>query len=149
MKVGDCPKISILLAVRNEAAHVLKCLESLEGLDYPDFEVWIGDDASTDETGRLVQEFIRMRPSFHYRHISTRLGQARGKANVLAHLAQKAQGEIWYFTDADTVLPKHWLDSVQHFEDQKVGILTGLTLIRPVRFLQACKPLIGLWPRHN
>ncbi|GAB4408812.1 MAG: hypothetical protein OHK0053_35570 [Microscillaceae bacterium] len=132
MKSAPPPKISVLLAVRNEAAHILNCLESLQQLDYPDYEVWIGDDASSDETGRIVQEFILTRPQFHYRSIHTQLGQAQGKANVLAHLAQEAGGEIWYFTDADMVLPKHWLDSVHHFENQRVGMLTGLTLIKPV-----------------
>ena len=62
------PRVSILIAARNEAATVLDCLYAITQLTYPAdaLEVLIGDDQSTDQTGPLVADFIADKPNFNY-----------------------------------------------------------------------------------
>src|SRR5258707_15831859 len=45
---APAPHVSIILPVRNEAAHIDACLASLAALDYPDFSIIVIDDGSTD-----------------------------------------------------------------------------------------------------
>ncbi|MDX5346710.1 MAG: glycosyltransferase, partial [Hymenobacteraceae bacterium] len=54
------PRISILIAARNEEANIQRCLEAIQRLHYPThlIEVLIGDDASTDRTCQLVNDYI-------------------------------------------------------------------------------------------
>ena len=66
--VSGTPAVSILVAVRNEAHQILRCLESLSRLHYPSgqVEILLGDDGSTDNTADLIRDFIRDRPQFRY-----------------------------------------------------------------------------------
>jgi cellulose synthase/poly-beta-1,6-N-acetylglucosamine synthase-like glycosyltransferase len=44
------PKISIVVPAYNEAKTIASCIESLQNLDYPSYEIIVVDDGSTDET---------------------------------------------------------------------------------------------------
>src|SRR3972149_2430977 len=48
------PKVSIMVPARNEAANIRACLESLQRQDYPDYEILVLDDNSTDATAGIV-----------------------------------------------------------------------------------------------
>ncbi len=96
------PRISILVPARNEAVNIEPCVQSLLAQEYPDFEVLVLNDHSTDETGvilaRLAKQFPRLRvltgkplPSGWF-----------GKHWACHQLAQAAGGELLLFTDADT-----------------------------------------------
>jgi cellulose synthase/poly-beta-1,6-N-acetylglucosamine synthase-like glycosyltransferase len=129
------PKASLLLAARNEEDLIIRSLTSISELNYPKdkLEVLIGNDGSTDETESLTEQFIRDRPHFKLINIRETLGLARGKANVLAHLAHHAQGEIFLITDVDVKLPENWVRSLVHpFQDSDVGIVSGTTYCAPV-----------------
>jgi glycosyltransferase involved in cell wall biosynthesis len=60
------PKVSLLIAMRNEAARIGECLESIFRQDYPPdlVEVLIMDGKSTDASWRVVEDLIRGRPNF-------------------------------------------------------------------------------------
>src|SRR2546422_11078454 len=53
------PHVSIIVPVRNEEATIDACVASLLAQDYPDFDVTLIDDASTDATPRLLAEWAR------------------------------------------------------------------------------------------
>ncbi len=122
--------ISILIAARNEENTILSCLQSIEALDFPEdqMEVWIGDDDSSDATYEQVKEFINQRPQFHLIRITDTLGQARGKANVLAQLARRATGQFLFITDADVCVPAQWITNMTRMCEPNVGIVTGVTV---------------------
>ncbi len=122
--------VSILIAARNEEANILACLRAVSQLDYPtnQFEVLIGNDASTDQTGPLVARFINDKPNFRLVDITEARTSVRGKANVLAQLARSAQGEFLFFTDADTEVPTTWLTAMLAAFTPPTGIVTGVTI---------------------
>ncbi|MGV3639376.1 MAG: glycosyltransferase [Adhaeribacter sp.] len=125
------PAVSILVAVRNEAHQIGRCLESLSRLHYPagQVEILLGDDDSTDNSAALIQDFIRDKPQFRYLLIRDQLGSARGKANVLAHLAREASSDFFLITDADIALPPNWIRQMLAGREAQTGIVTGITTI--------------------
>lgn len=124
------PSVSILIAARNEEATILECLRAIEQLNYASgkCEVLIGNDQSTDQTGALVADFIRDRPEYQLLNINESVAGLRGKANVLAQLARQAQGQILFFTDADTQVPPDWLTEMSRCFTGNTGIIAGVTL---------------------
>ena len=142
------PRVSILVAARNEAATIERCLVSLAQLNYPadKLEILIGDDASTDDTALVVERFIQDRPQFRLLSIRHRLGTARGKGNVIAHLCRAATTDYFLLTDADMVLSPDWVQTMVAAAPAEVGIVTGITTANGPLFgrLQGLDWLFGL-----
>lgn len=125
------PKVSLLLAARNEEKLILRSLQAINALNYPKdkLEILVGNDASTDKTSELVSGFIQDKPWFKLHQITETIGKGRGKANVLGQLAHNATGEYYFITDVDVKLPRNWiLALLQELESSpKVGIVSGTT----------------------
>ncbi len=123
------PKASILIAARNEEATIERCLRALTQLNYPagQLEILIGDDASTDDTRGVVARFIADKPQFRLLPIRHRLGTARGKSNVLAHLCRAATTDYFLITDADMALAPDWVQTMLAAAPAGVGVVTGIT----------------------
>lgn len=126
----DWPKVSLLLAARNEEELIIRCLEHIDALDYPadKLEILIGDDQSSDRTAELVKGFIQDKPQFKLFSINETMGKGRGKANVLAHLAHEADGEFYFITDVDVALPSTWIKAMLEQFDESTGIASGTTM---------------------
>ena len=103
----DAPRVSVVVPARNEERNIGACLETLLALDYPNLEVLVVDDESTDATPRIVAEFAardeRVRP-LQLAQIARddRSGFRSGKSYVLAQAARQAEGDWILFVDADT-----------------------------------------------
>lgn len=130
-QLPDLPKVSILIAARNEEHTITRCLQALDKLDYPrnNLEILIGDDASTDNTYRVIRQFIQDKPQYRCVTISQNLGKARGKANVLAQLAQLAKSDYFFITDADIQVPSTWVRVLLAQVKPYIGIVTGITTV--------------------
>jgi cellulose synthase/poly-beta-1,6-N-acetylglucosamine synthase-like glycosyltransferase len=143
-----CPRVSILVAARNEAAAIERCLRALAQLRYPTelLEILIGDDASTDDTVAVVRRFIADKPQFRLLTIGHRLGTARGKSNVLAHLCRAATTDYFFITDADMAVAPGWITTMLAAAQPGVGIVTGITTASGSVFgrLQGLDWLFGL-----
>ena len=124
------PKVSLLLAARNEEELITRSLESIAALDYPQekLQILIGDDDSSDRTKEIVEDFIRDNDNFNLLEVKENLGKARGKANVLAHLAHEANGEFYFITDVDVKLPATWIKGMLQDLSEDVGIASGISM---------------------
>ncbi|OGX89783.1 hypothetical protein BEN49_24520, partial [Hymenobacter coccineus] len=144
------PRVSILLAARNEAAALPRCLASLRALRYPPelLEILLGDDGSTDGTAAVAKAAMRgFAGHFEVVPIAETLGTARGKANVLAHLARRATTDYFFVTDADIHLPSTWITALLAHAAPGVGTVTGITAVQGPRLfdrLQGLDWLISL-----
>ena len=96
------PRISVLVPARNEEANIERCVASLLAQDYPDFEVLVLDDESTDRTGCILATLAAADSRLCV--LSGRPLEAGwlGKNWACAQLAARAGGDLFYFTDADT-----------------------------------------------
>lgn len=103
-EAGAAPPVSIIVPARNEEANIGALLTSLAETRYPDFEIIVVDDESSDGTKGLVD---RASPG---RARGLRLLEGKppppgwfGKPWACHQGAQEAQGDLLLFTDADTV----------------------------------------------
>ena len=129
---GPLPRVSILIAARDEETALPRCLASLRALDYPAelLEILVGDDASTDRTAAVAEAAMRgFAGQFRVVPIVDTLGWARGKANVLAHLTRQATTDFFFITDADISLPRTWVAGLLAHAAPGVGTVTGITAV--------------------
>jgi GT2 family glycosyltransferase len=95
------PKVSVVVATYNGARTLDACLESLRGLNYPDLEIIVVDDGSTDNTDEIIRKY----PDFHsFRH-EKNLGLSVARNTGIS----AATGEIVAFTDSDCRADSEWL----------------------------------------
>jgi cellulose synthase/poly-beta-1,6-N-acetylglucosamine synthase-like glycosyltransferase len=126
------PKVSILLAARDEEDNIIACLQGLHNLDYPKdkIEILIGDDQSEDKTADLVIDFIQGKENFKYFKVPSDYSPSRGKARVLAFLANQAEGEFYAITDADITISESWIKGLlPYFENKEIGIVSATTIV--------------------
>jgi chlorobactene glucosyltransferase len=112
-KVPDpAPLISVLVPARNEEANIRRCLESLQKQDYPNYEILVLDDNSSDSTAAIVNEMASNDSRINL-HFGEPLPEDwAGKCFACHQLAHKAQGDWLLFVDADTIHEPHMLRSV-------------------------------------
>lgn len=127
----EFPKISILVAARNEEYNIERCLKSLLDLDYPKdkFEILVGDDDSKDNTFQKADEILKEHSAYKVIKINDSLGELKGKANVLAQLAHVANGDYLFVTDADMQLPTTWAKRMLSTIKNGYALVTGVTLV--------------------
>ena len=119
------PKVSVLIPARNEEA-VLGCLlKSLEKQDYPDFEVIICDDHSSDNTEEILNWIAGEDERFHW-FLGEKLPEDWLGKNFACHqLAQKASGKYLIFLDADVELsPDAITKAVAFFQEKELSLLS-------------------------
>lgn len=96
------PHVSIIVPVRNEEATIDACVASLLAQDYPDFDLTLIDDGSTDATPRLLAEWARRDQRVQVHRVAHLPGGWAGKAHALHTGVTLTGGEWLLFTDADT-----------------------------------------------
>ncbi len=101
------PKVSVIVPARNEERNLKACLDSIRALEWPDLEIVVLDDRSTDATPRILAEAAaedsRIKPLS-----GTDLPEGwMGKIWALDQATKHAGGEWLLFLDADvTIHPK-------------------------------------------
>jgi len=113
------PRISFIIATRDRSDSLARCLDSIEAQRYPDCEILVVDDASTDDTEHMVATRF---PSARYLSPPTRLGTGR----ALGFGAREATGEVYVDLDDDAVLasPDAAERIVAHFAERpEIGVL--------------------------
>ncbi|MBL9178677.1 MAG: glycosyltransferase [Verrucomicrobiaceae bacterium] len=116
------PRISVIVCTRNGSATLRACLESLTVLNYPDFEVLVIDDGSTDTTAEIAQSFAQVR---RHRQEHAGLSVARNLG------AQFATGVILAYTDDDCIAHADWLLHLSHAFAGKSVVAAGGPNIPP------------------
>ncbi|MFC2041686.1 glycosyltransferase [Chloroflexota bacterium] len=120
------PLISVLIPARNEEINIGNCLESLQKQDYPNFEVLVLDDDSSDNTVNIVDRMAAQDNRAQLlRGASLPQGWA-GKPFACYQLAMKARGSWLLFVDADTIHAPDMLRSVLALAlELKPALLSG------------------------
>ncbi|MFC8223279.1 glycosyltransferase [Streptomyces sp. NPDC057362] len=98
-RLPDRPRVSFLLAVRNERARIEDCVRSMAASDYPDLDIIVVDDASDDGTGELLEDLARRLPL-----TLIRLDANAGKKAALVRGCERADEDVLLFTDSDCVV---------------------------------------------
>lgn len=117
----------MLIAVRDEELHIQNLLNDLENLDYPKhkLQILIGDDGSKDKTCELLNQYSG--GNVQVLSIKDRIGELKGKMNVLAQLSDLAKGDYLLFTDADIRLPNNWAKGMVLSGNLQAAMQCGFT----------------------
>ncbi len=94
------PRVSILVPARNEQRNINRCIKSLLAQNYPNFEVLVLNDHSTDRTGAILSKIKN--PKFKVFKGKPLPEEWIGKHWACHQLEEKANGDLILFTDADT-----------------------------------------------
>ena len=94
------PRVSVVVCAYNAERTIEQCLASLARLDYPDYEVIVVNDGSTDRTLEIAERW-------EYCRILS--GPNRGLSAARNLGAEAADGEIVAYTDSDCVADPDWL----------------------------------------
>lgn len=128
----DTPKVTVLVAARNEEASIEACITSLLSNDYPEHltEIVLINDSSTDKTGEIMRRYAEEFSNIVYVSIEMESLTQRGKAHALAEGIKKSSGKIYLFTDADCRVSPHWIRKQVSYFDRDAGIVGGFTRLR-------------------
>ena len=122
------PPVSILVPCHNEGDNAQETIEFLLGQNYPDFEIIAINDASTDNTGTILDNLAIKHDKLRVIHFQ----ENRGKAAALNMAAMASPNDFLICIDGDALLDQHavgWI--MQHFiNGPRVGAVTGNPRIR-------------------
>lgn len=118
------PMVTVVVPAFNEGVVIKQALRSLLNLDYPNFEVVVIDDGSTDDTYEKALEIAEESTIVPVRVITKRNA---GKAEALNTGMSVAAGELILNMDGDAKLSRNTLkECVRHFlEDPNLGAVAG------------------------
>jgi chlorobactene glucosyltransferase len=99
------PLVSICIPARNEEAVIERCVTSALKQDYPNFEVLVLNDNSTDNTTHILDKLSGIINNLHHLSGKPKPEDWLGKPWACHQLSEQANGEFLIFIDADV-----WLD---------------------------------------
>jgi len=102
-KLKSCPRISVLIPARNEEENIGDCVRSLLGQDYPNYQVIVLNDSSTDRTGQILEELAQADNRLKVIGGQPLPPDWLGKHWACHQLYRASDGELLLFTDADTI----------------------------------------------
>ena len=123
------PKVSLLVPVRNEEVVIGRLLSDIQALDYPNFEVIVCNDHSSDNTEEILNWVTG-----EDERIGWFLGEKLpddwlGKNYACHQMAQKATGQYLIFLDADVELNMDAITkAVAFFQEKKLSLLSVFRL---------------------
>jgi chlorobactene glucosyltransferase len=105
------PLISVCVPARNEERNIRACVEGILNQDYPNLEVIVLDDRSTDATPEILRKLAAQNDKLHVISGSDLSAGWAGKPHALHQASAVARGEWLCFIDADTFLAPETLSS--------------------------------------
>ena len=145
-EIHQLPPVSILVPAYNEGKVMESALTSLMQIDYPEYEVLVIDDGSSDDTLLLASEWEGQRGPGEFRVITKSNG---GKASALNAGIAHSKHPLIFCMDADSSIePQTLLRAARHFADPSVGAVAGNVKVenrgRIITRLQALEYIEGL-----
>ena len=95
-------KVDIVIPVYNKSNYVIECLESVRRQTVPGINTIIVDDGSTDDSGKVINDYLLKYPNFkatYYNKMNGGLGSARNYG------LKYVKSEYVFFLDPDDFLP--------------------------------------------
>lgn len=98
------PEVSIIVPVFNTEKYLCQCLDSIIAQTFTDFETILVDDGSTDESGRICDEYAAIDNRFVVIHKQNE-GVAKARITAFEH----CRGELITFIDSDDYVSHDYL----------------------------------------
>jgi len=136
--------VSVIICARNEAENLKELLPSILNQFYPEFEVIVVNDASTDGTADVLAHFKQQYPQLYVTGIEPREGYSGGKKLAQTIGIKAAKFDQLVFTDADCKpASPNWIRHMQSNFLSQTEIVLGYGAHAP------CKGLLNKWIRTD
>ena len=120
------PLVSAILPAKDEEAYLALCLESIRKLTYPNLEILVVDDRSTDRTGDIAREIASTDERIRVITIDELPPGWTGKTHALERASHMAHGQWLLFVDADTIHAPDSLGIVMEYARSQQAVLASL-----------------------
>lgn len=146
-KMRGKPFVSIIIPAYNEEVNIRRTIDSVQHLKYPNFEIMVIDDGSTDETLRIAKEMAR-----HDKRIRVFTKPNGGKASAMNLGIFKSKADFIATLDSDSFVTPMALNRMMgYFGDDAVAAVTpSLKVYNPQGWLpriQQIEYLFGIFYR--
>ena len=134
------PFVSVLIPAHNEEGVITNTIENIRAIDYPNFEIIVIDDRSSDNTATVIQELAKK-----YENVFAMVRSADafpGKSAVLNDALKVAKGDAILVFDADATVEPDFLNKlIPNMEPADVGAVQARKIIRnkDVNILTRCQ----------
>ena len=127
----DEPFVSIVIPARNEERNIEACLRSLLAIDYPNFEVIVSDDRSSDQTAAIVNRVAKEDGRLQLVQVTELPTGWAGKPHALHSAIGHAKADWLLFVDADATLhPQNLRAAMAYVHAEKVDVYSLLPGMR-------------------
>ncbi|MBI3170778.1 MAG: glycosyltransferase [Chloroflexi bacterium] len=109
---ASAPLVTVCIPARDEETNIRRCVEAVLRQDYPNFEVIVLDDRSTDSTSEILRQLAAQDDKLKIIHGSDLPEGWAGKPHALYQASAAARGDWLCFVDADTFLTPNALSAV-------------------------------------
>ena len=136
------PSVSLVIAMRNERAHVEAKMRNISELDYPadKLQVIVALDGCTDGTDALVREYAAAGVVVIHSAVH------QGKATALNNAVARAQGELVVFADARQRFERNAVrELAANFADDSVGAVSGELILLDAQAREASDGVGAYW----
>lgn len=121
-----CPSVAVMIVGLNEGETIEHALRSIYGT-YPNLEIYVVDDGSTDGMAEKAENFARHNPGITVLRRKLR----GGKSSAMNMPLPMIKSEIVVVIDSDSELAEGAIwNIVQPFRDEKVGAVSGCVIAR-------------------
>jgi len=126
----ELPAIGVVVAARNEEAHIEKTVRSLANQNYPKdrFSIVVVDDCSDDDTLQLLRKLEQEIDNLRVMAITEREDGISPKKRALLKAVNSLDADFVATTDADCVHHKDWLRTYASAITPELGVATGMTV---------------------
>ena len=127
------PRVSVLISARNESSGIRATLDSVLAQDYAgQWDVWIADDRSTDDTPKILAEYAERNPKLHVITIKDIPEGTSPKKHALSKLSAACDGDILCLTDADCLVKPTWVAGIVAEFEPGIELVAGHSYIPTV-----------------
>ncbi len=108
--VADFEPVSVIVCARDAYEYLIDLVPILMSQDYPDYEIVIVNDCSTDETTEYLKELVRVHPEINVVTLTQHLNFFHGKKFPLSMGIKSASHDLLLLTDADCLpTDRQWI----------------------------------------
>ncbi len=142
--LNNPPLVSIIIPVRNERDNIKNCVYSCINAGYSNKEIIVVNDASTDETPKILDELKDNHPSvLNVIHLANNVG----KKHAIETATKVARGDFYVFMDSDCNMAHDAVENIVKIflSDKTIGAITGHGKVRDAEHGKTLLKIQDVW----